>query len=237
MIYKLLLTALALLFLAPNLMADRRKYVWTYQTVTIPEGGTELEFYQTTKLDKTDSWEYRIEVEHGLRPGWDFSIYQIFSQKEDSSFKWDAFQIRTRYRLASPGTVMFDPILYLEYNRKTDLKAQNKAEAKLLLGHDFDKVNLSVNPVYEFFWAPGDPKHEIGLDIGLSYEFSYSFALGLESTSRVEYEKDKPRKESSYFGPTITYASGETWYTVGVAWGLNDTSNDARVRFIMGIGL
>lgn len=237
MLKLIFVTALALLMAVPTVMADRRKYVWTYQYVTIAPEATELEFYQTTKLDKTDSWEYRIEIEHGLTPNWDLSVYQIFVQKEDSSFKWDAVQIRTRYRLAEPGTYFLDPLLYLEYNRKIDLKRQNKLEAKLILGRDFGRWNLSVNPVYEFFWAPGDPVHEAGLDIGLSHELSYKLSIGIESTSRIEFVKNAENEKSSYLGPTISFASGNVFYTLGAAWGLTDHSDDARVRLIMGIGI
>jgi hypothetical protein len=237
MLNKLLITSLILIMAAPSLMADRRKYVWTYGTQTTPENNSELEFYQTTKLDKTDSWEYRIEVEHGLSSNWDFSVYQIFAQKEGEGLKWDAVQFRSRYRLAAPGAVFGDPVLYLEYRRKTDLTAQNKAEAKLLLGHDFDRCNIAINPVYEFFWAPGDPVHEVGLDVGFSYEFSYKFSAGVESTSRREFLKDADDEVGSYFGPTISFASGTVFYTFGYVWGLTDDSNDARVRFLMGVGL
>lgn len=233
----LMIIALVALFIAPTIKADRRKYVWTYQFATIAPDATELEFYQTTKMDKIDTWEYRIEIEHGLTQRWDLSIYQIFAQKEGEALKWDAFQLRTRYKLAEAGRYFFDPLLYLEYNRKTDSKKQNKLEAKLILARDMDRINLSINPVYEFFFAPGDPKHEIGLDAGLSYELSYKFSVGLETTSRIEYVKDEDTEKSSYFGPTISYASGGIFYTVGLAFGLTDDSNDARVRFIMGIDL
>lgn len=237
MYQKILLLVLALLFLAPATHADRRKFVWTYQYGTIAPDAAEMEFYQTTKLDKTDSWEYRIEVEQGLTPRLDMAVYQIFAQKEGESMSWDAFQIRARYRLAEPGEFFMNPLLYLEYRRKTDLNKQNKLEAKIILGRDFDRLSLAINPVYEFFWAPGDPVHELGLDIGLSYELSYKLAIGLESTSRVEYVKHHDAKTGSYFGPTISFASGKMFYTVGYATGLTDDSNDARVRFIMGVEL
>lgn len=234
---KLILITMILLMAAPSLMADRRKYVWTYQFATIAADAAELEFYQTTKLDKTDSWEYRIEIEHGLTDRWDMSIYQIFAQEEGESFMWDAVQVRMRYKLARSGEYFVDPLLYLEYNRKIDLKKQNKFEAKLILGKDFERVNIAINPVYEFFWAPGDPVHEIGVDAGISYEVSYKLSLALESTSRIEYIKNADNQKSSYFGPTISVASGPIWYSFGYAWGLTDDSNDARARFLMGVDL
>lgn len=217
-------------------MADRRKYVWTYQYVTIAKDATDLEFYQTTRLAETDKWEYRIELEHGLSPKCDLSIYQIFAQEDGSSLKWDAFQLRTRYRLAEPGQFLFDPLLYLEYQRKTDLKEPNKAEVKLILSRDFNRVNLSFNPVYEVAWAPGKPEHEAGIDIGLSTELSYKFSIGVESVTRMEFA-DEGTETASYFGPTLSYAGGELYYSVGYIWGLTDESDDARVRFLLGVGL
>jgi len=237
MFRNLLLLVLIVLMGAASTMADRRKYVWTYQYATIAPGAAELEFYQTTKISSTNSWEYRIEVEHGLTPRWDLSIYQIFAQKEGEAFRWDAFQIRTRYKLAEPGRFLLDPLLYLEYNRKIDLKKQNKLEAKLILDRNVHKYNIAFNPVYEFFWAPGNPIHELGLDIGLSYELSYKLSVGVESVTRSKYIKDSDNRQSSYLGPTISVATGSIFYTVGYTWGLTDDSDDARVRFLMGVDL
>lgn len=226
---------LATLLATPSAMADRRKYVWGYQFATVPAEATEIEFYQTTKVSETDSWEYRIEIEHGITPRFDIAVYQIFAQKQSQSFKWDAFQVRARYKLAAPGQFPLNPLLYLEYNRKIELGRQNKLETKLILGRNFDRVNFAINPVWELFWAPGDPNHEIGVDAGLSYEFSYKFSLGAEFTTRNEFIRAADDELSAYVGPTASYAPGRMFYTVGVKWGFTDESDDARIRFIMGI--
>lgn len=237
MFRNVMLLLLIIMIACPAVQADRRKYVWTYQYATMAPDASELEFYQTTRLGETDSWEYRIEIEHGLTPRWDLSVYQIFVQREAEELKWDAFQIRTRYKLAEPGAFAMDPLLYLEYNRKIELSRQNKLEAKLILSRDFDRVNVSINPVYEFFWAPGDPVHEPGLDVGVSYEFSYRWSLGVESTSRWELVSDGEDETSWYIGPTVSLATGSLYYTVGYATGITDDSDDARWRFIMGVDL
>ena len=203
--------------------------------MTMPKAATELEFYQTTKLSDLDSWEYRIEVEHGITDRFDFSVYQIFQQKENSAFKWDAVQFRARYRIGEVGQYFMDPLLYFEFNRKLDSKKPNKFEAKLILAKTSNRFNFAINPVYEIFFAPGT-QHEIGLDMGFSYELNPKFILGVESTSRMEFEEDET-DIGSYFGPTISFASGKWWYTLGTAFGLTDESDDAQVRFIMGIEL
>jgi hypothetical protein len=201
----------------------------------MPKGMTELEFYQTTRIADSDSWEYRIEVEQGLTDRWDFSVYQIFSQKEDDAFKWDAVQFRTRYRFGEVGKYFMDPLIYLEYRRKLDFGEPNKAEAKLILAKQIDAVNLAINPVYELFFGP-EVEHEVGMDIGVSYEVSPKFVMGVETTSRMEFE-DSETEIGSYLGPTVSISSGQWWYTFGAGFGITEDSDDVRVRFIMGFHL
>ncbi|MEJ2545402.1 MAG: hypothetical protein P8Y99_15140 [Calditrichaceae bacterium] len=232
---KFIFSILALIFLTQHLLADRRNYIWTYQYTTMPQGMTELEFYQTTRLADTDFWEYRIEVEQGLTNRMDISVYQIFSQFEDAPFQWDAVQLRTRYRFGETGSYFMDPLIYLEYRRNLDFSDPNKLELKFVLAKQMNAVNLALNPVYEIYFAPG-VEHETGLDAGISYEISPRLVIGAESTSRIEFE-DSKTEIGSYLGPTISLASGQWWYTFGAAFGITEDSDNARVRFIMGVHL
>lgn len=213
--------------------ADRRNYVWTYQYLSLPKGETELEFYQTTKLRALDEWEYRIEIEHGLTNHWDFSVYQIFKQREKEPFMWDAVQFRSRYRIGEEGQYVVDPLLYVEYNRNLNLKQQNKLEAKVILAKTITKFNIALNPVYEYAFAPKTNK-EYGIDGGVSWEFHPAFILGIESTTRIEPAHGE-NEVQSYCGPTVSLASGKWWYSIGVGFGITEDSDDARVRFLMGI--
>lgn len=243
MFQKMLLLALAIMIAVPSVHADRRKYVWTYQTTTMAPDAKEFEFYTTGAENGTsaDNWEYKVEVEQGITSKFDIGIYQIFTQTEGASLKWDAFQFRGRYRLGLPGEVIFDPVLYVEYRRKLEHKAgQNKLEGKLLVGKDIEKINISANPVIEYMWAKDEFSYtEVGFDGGISYAPSFRFSIGLETTTRQYYYKD-PDKNNKYktsFGPTVSFASGDSYYSFGVAWGMNDEADDAQFRFIMGIGL
>jgi len=229
--------AALLIVLSSNSFADRRNYVWTYQYQTMPVGATELEFYQTTQIPEEGHhlWEYRIEVEQGLSHRWDFSVYQIFSQPENGSLAWDAVQFRTRYRIGEEGQYLLDPLLYLEYRRKIDSSDPNKLECKVVLAKTVDRFNLALNPVYEYFFAPGT-LHEIGLDMALSWEFAPALSLGAESVTRTEFEEEKTMTQS-YLGPALSFAKGEWWYSIGAATGLTEDSDQYRVRFLMGVGL
>ncbi|APF18025.1 hypothetical protein [Caldithrix abyssi] len=220
---------------AGSLFADRRNYVWTYQYKTMSGGNTELELYQTTRISTLNFWEYRVEVEHGLTDHWDFSVYQIFSQWEGEAFQWEAVQFRTRYRFGEVGQYILDPLIYFEYIRKIDFNKPNKIELRLILGKQLNRFNLAMNPIYEFMFAPG-LEHELGYDMGISYEFSPKFVAGLETVTRLEFEEGET-EIGSYLGPTVSFASGEWWYTIGALFGLNEHADTMRVRFLMGIGL
>ncbi len=233
---RLALLALSLASLPLVSFADRRNYVWTYQYQTMPAQATELEFYQTTNLNEiADAWEYRIEVEQGLTDRWDFSVYQIFTQPEGGSLRWNAVQFRTRYRIGEEGQYVLDPLLYLEYQRNTNSHLPNKLEGKVILAKTIGRTNLALNSVYELAFAPGT-EHEIGLDAGLCYEFTPAVSLGLESTTRAEFE-DEETAVASYLGPTISLASGRWWYSIGGGFGVSEDADDAKVRFLMGVGL
>ena len=226
---------LVVLLFSTIALADRRNYAWVYQYQTIPRGATEMELYQTTKLRPIDQWEYRLEIEHGFTDRWDFSVYQIYTQYEGGAFQWEAVQFRTRYRIGEEGQFLMDPLLYFEYNRKLNSKAPNKIETRLILAKTISTVNLAINPVYEFFFAPGS-EHELGLDMGMSVELNPKLIIGIESISRLEF-KENESELGSYLGPTVSFASGNWWYTIGVGLGLTDQSDDARIRFLMGIEL
>lgn len=227
--------AVTMLLSLSSAYADRRFYVWTYQYQTMPQGNTELEFYQTSKLREVDQNEYRLEIEHGLTSRWDASLYEIFAQNEGGDLKWDSWQLRTRYRFGEVGQYFMDPLFYLEFNRKTEPTSPNKLEAKFILAKSANKWNIAINPVVEYFFAP-ESETEAGIDVGGSYEFHPKFVAGLESTTRVEFEEEE-NVVSSYFGPTISYASNGFWLSCGVAAGITDDSDDARVRIITGIDL
>jgi len=218
--------------------ADRRSYVWTYEYHTMPKGMAELEHYLTLKLPDFNekdihSWEQRLEVEYGITDRWDISIYQIFEQKDGGSLKYGAFQLRTRYRLFEAGSLLFDPLLYFEYKRNADLKAPNKMEGKIILARDFGALNLAFNFIEGFEFGGMDSEFESEYTFGTSYEFAPAVKLGMELFGNFKSGDEA----NHYLGPTVSFASGKLWYSVGAGLGLTETSNDFRIRALLGIML
>ena len=172
----LLLTILLLLNIVN---ADNRRYVWTYEYITMEPGKAELEHYLTfqgkDRMHTKDAVKvvHNLELEIGMNERFDVGIYQNFSQSPGKAFQYDGYKIRTRYRIGEKGQYLVDPLLYFEYKGNTDF-SKHVYEGKLILARDFGSVNAAINPVFEIeaedsFDDTGDsaffvPFHAIGLD-------------------------------------------------------------------------
>ena len=60
-----------------------------------------------------------------------------------------ASKLRMRFRLGEKGHWPLDPLIYLEYKDNAAFD-HSALETKLILARDFEKLNVSLNPVLEF---------------------------------------------------------------------------------------
>ena len=138
--------------ISENALADRRSYVWTYEYQTMPKGMAEIEYYLTEEqinIEKTrpNTWKHWIELEYGITDHWDISMYQQFKQSnttKSSTFEYDGFKIRTRYRFLEKDKLPVDTMLYLEYIRNDNLEKPNVMEGKVILANTVDTPRLSA---------------------------------------------------------------------------------------------
>lgn len=216
--------------------ADRRAFVWTYEYMTMPQGTAELEYYVTSKVpdtgsfDDNNSWEHQLELEYGLTDHWDIAVYQQWMDTHtdtDDNFEYKGTKFRSRYRLAERGVYPVDILGYLEYKRPDGSDSADALEAKLILAKDIGKFNIAYNQIVErALRHPEKPEH--GYACGISYELDPRLKVGLESKGNLSSFK-------YYLGPTISWASKKFWLAVGVTGGLNNRSDDLQARLIAGI--
>lgn len=222
---------LLLLFglLTIQVSGDGRRYVWTYEYQTLPRGEAELESYTDfshidTDLGRQASTALQYEYEIGMNHRFDVGIYQKFKQLPGSSLAYDGFKIRMRYRLGEKGTWLLDPLIYLEYKDNAAFD-QSVLETKLILARDFDRFNISLNPVLEF----KENEIEFEYAAGFSYHLYPILSLGLET---------KGNSENFYWGPTLSHGKNDLWFALGVLFpGAEDNNSDRLIRFIIGVGL
>lgn len=216
--------------------ADRRSYVWTYESITMPAGMAEGEYYLTAKVPDTgvsdnSTWEHQLELEYGLMDNWDVSMYQVWAQSysadEESDFDYKGFKLRTRYKIGKTGEYFLDPLLYAEYIMNPTPGKPEVLEAKLVLAKDIGNLNIAYNQKIEQA-LEGDSELEHGYAAGISYDIVPVVSLGLEAKgnySEVEHA----------VGPVVSVETEKLWLSLGAAVGLNDNTDDLQVRMITGL--
>ena len=234
---KMFNTALIVVLIATTtVFADRRSYVWTNEYQTMPQGKAELEYSLTTtvpdmhKYSDENIWEQQAELEYGITDHWDVAIYQRWEQFNSSSedkFEYDGSKLETRYRIGERGMFPLDTLLYLEYSKPDSSHEAGELEGKLVLARDFGKFNLAYNEIIAVdLDNEGETAHEYAA--GLSYEFSPQWKAAIESTGSWT--------EGEYFvGPTVSWGTKAFWANIGFLRGLNEASDDLKVRLIVGI--
>jgi len=216
-------------------LADWRSYVWTYEYSTMPKGMSEIEYYLTTKVPDTaksviNIWQHWLELEYGITDKWDVAMYQMWKETNtatSSTFDYNGFKVRTRYRFGEQGENFIDPELYFEYIRDDNFSEPSVGEAKLILAKDVGNFNISYNQIMERnLEKEGKTYHEYA--VGVSYALLPDFKLGIES-------KGSYNEREYAIGPTISWVSNKFWISFGAALGLNKKTDDIQSRMIVGV--
>jgi hypothetical protein len=199
-------------------------------------GEVELEHYLSFSTPSSNSFngvtttEHNIEIEVGMTDRFDFSIYQVFKQLPESQFQYTGYKLRFRYRLGEKGDYLIDPLLYFEYKGKPDF-SEHGYEGKLILAKDFGKINIAVNPVFEYEYKNSEWESELKYNAGISYRLDGLLKVGLEA---------RGGENGHYIGPVISHGTGKAYVALGSAIAMTDIKNDKpemMIRMILGINL
>lgn len=227
---KLLYTLLTLL-LVSNVMADGRRYVWTYEYLTMQKGEAELETYTEFSHTDTDSGRLasttlQYEYEIGMNDRYDVGIYQVFKQAPGQPIHYDGYKVRMRYRLGHKNKWFMDPLLYLEYKNNASLD-HPVLETKLILAKDIGKFNIALNPKLEFEFEDDETEMEIEYTGAVSYKMHPLLTLGMET---------KGSADELYLGPTISHGKEDLWFAIGLLQPVSGEGlADRKIRMIIGV--
>jgi hypothetical protein len=240
------LSACAILATAFAAHADRRTLVRAYEVQTQPEGNLEVEIWNDAEIPKSGVGDslltQRVEIEYGITDRWDLALYHVFQQGgqaggDNLGFHLDSWRLETRYRLAERGDWPIDVMVYLEFERPADFTEPWEIEEKVILEKDFGKLALVANLVAEQRMARGDQAgHLWEVDLGARYEILPALRIGAEIWGTQETVSGQTTN-TYYAGPSFSIASKKIWLQLGVGIGLNDASNQAFVRSVIGFNL
>lgn len=235
-IYILSAIFIANLFSLSVLRADHRKFVWTYEYMTLPKNTAELETYQTFSIidlaNKQNSTltELNLEFEVGMTDFWDVGVYQVFSQNPDNALKYDGFKVRNRFKIGKENQFWLDPLIYIEYVTNPSF-TKHEFEPKLVLAKTIGNFSFSLNPYCEIDKEDEEweftPKYALGLTYGITRILNFG----------VEVKGDK---NASYIGPTISHGSEDFWFSFGSCFALGSIGNNIpkiQTRLLMGFQL
>ena len=133
---------------------------------------------------------------------------------------------------------MTDKFFDLPLTTQTDIlkaAANQLGISEVILEKDISHLMLALNPVTEVYAAPGYIA-EYGVDAAAGWEFNPAFTAGIESSTRWEHDLGFD-ETNSFFGPTLSYSSGNWWATGGVGWKMTKDTEKLHVRLLMGINI
>lgn len=216
--------------------ADRRSYAWTYEYLIMDKGQSELESYMTLsspdlkEMKGKTTTEMLYEYEVGMTDNFDIGIYQSFKQSPSSSYQYDGFKLRARYKIGEKGNMFIDPLIYAEYSGKPDF-SEHELELKLILSKDFGDFNIDLNPIVEFAKEEKEWETLIGYSFGMKYSPSYLMSFGIEL---------KGDKNGNYIGPTISHGNHKAWAVLGSLFKISEIKEnkpEIYIRLLMGFAL
>lgn len=250
---RIVVAFLGLVFLSAHEgFAHVRRYVWTEQYNTLPQGGFELESWTTFKVPDWDKSgenlvEYQGELEYGVTDHWTVAHYERWKRenqtgvdddgvgKKDSTF-YEGFKFESKYRIGEKGKYWLDPLLYLEWSTEPRERRENKnvnaIEAKVVLSKDFGKWNVAYNQIMESGLGKRG-RTEQNFSLGASYEIFSGVRVGGEFFGN--YWKPASHRNELSIGPTLSYESQYFWVTAGFGFGANHAGDDTEARVIVGV--
>ena len=220
--------------------ANQRKFVFSYEATTSPKGAVEFENWITFKHGngEENSFEFRHELEFGLTDRLQLGVYLAdWSYSEMNGSVYSDSGVELIYNLTNPTTDFLGSALYLEATAGDKLAT---LEGKLLLQKNVGPWVFAYNLVLEGKWE-GDHlderEGEFAQTLGVSYEVTPHFSVGLEAFHEIALPDWSDAKDSIVFaGPNASLRAGRFYATAAALLQVTDVNGEPAVesRVILG---
>jgi hypothetical protein len=213
--------------------ADERRFGYTYEPETLPEGALEFENWVTLRAGRSASvgqenfnrWELRQELEYGVTDRYTVAFYlneraQSYRNPatgaDTSAFTWKGVSLENRYNLLNPAEHAVGLTLYLEGRYSGEEAA---VEQKLILGQRSGAWKWALNLEHETEWEHQlrDVEGELGLSAGLARDLGNHWSLGVELRNQSLLPDYNAIENSAlYLGPTLGFRQEKWWAVLSV---------------------
>jgi len=229
--------------------ADERRFTYTYEPETPPEGEMEFEQWVTQRTQRTSGgdvrqgnynlWELREELEFGVTDNYSVSFYlnaaaesyrdySFSPPAETSSFKFKGVSVENRYLVLNPAAHAVGLTLYLEPRFSGD---EAELEGKIILGQRRGDWKWAFNLSHAIEWRDNlqTMEGEVEASFGVARDLSQRWSIGLEVREHNELPDYRIWENTALFvGPVVSYRREKWWAAFTVmpqAYGANFNGN------------
>lgn len=225
--------------------ADTRRFTYTYEPETIPQGGMEYEQWVTlrTQRNKTvgqqnyNKFELREEFEYGVTDRYSVSVYlnennttfrDPTTGDDFSKFRFDGVSIENRFMVLNPAEHAVGFTLYLEPRFAGD---EAEVEQKIIFGQRYGNWKWALNLTHATEWEDNlhSTEGEVEGTFGIARDFGKHWSLGLEVRDHNEIPEYREWENTAVFvGPAVSYRRDNWWVALSVLpqiYGANFTGN------------
>jgi len=251
------LTAVLVAAFALPAAADERKFTYSQEAKTLPQGSFEFEQWATHGWHRDEGtfwfWSIREELEYGITDRLSASVYLNFEiqhannipgLEDDTIFEFEGVSLEAKYKLTDPVADVVGLLGYIEVG----FGEETEVEVKLVANKEVGQFAF----VYNFIWEYEDAENELGVagspsrikgylienTLGASYALEKGWAVGAEFLARTAFDEDFDKVGTGYFiGPNAHYAAKEWWITMTFLVRTNhqDAFEKYEARVILGI--
>jgi hypothetical protein len=205
-----------------------RIFARTYQSLTLPKGAKDIEFWNTVNVGRANLYrklKQRVEYEVGVTDNLTAAFYMNLQQKiqsENGNSTLEAtelsFSNEWKYKLMDP---VADPIGFALYSEYTIAAHELELELKLILdkkiGDNYFALNATYEPEWE--WSLANNLESVSLKSGIDFNVGYmnfvskNFGIGLEAINYNTIAKGELDHSALFIGPTFTFI-GDRWWVI-----------------------
>lgn len=208
--------------------ADERRFTYSYEPETMPQGAMEFEQWVTLRTQRTSAvgqnnynlWEIRSALEYGLSDRYSVELYlntksESFrdpaSGTDVSHFRFDGVSIENRYMVLNPADHAVGLTLYLEPRFSGD---EAEVEQKIIVGQRHGDWKWAFNLIHAAEWLDNlhTTEGELEASFGLARDLNKHWSLGLELRDHNELPEYRRWENTALFlGPVVSYRQEKWW--------------------------
>jgi hypothetical protein len=217
--------------------ATERRFTYSYEPETMPQGAMEFEQWITLRTQRTGGgtvhqqnfnlWELREELEYGVTDNYTIGLYlnasaesfrdpSVSPAQDSSVFEFKGVSLENRYMVLNPAEHAVGLTLYVEPAFSGE---EAEIEEKIILGQRHGDWKWTLNLTHATEWEDNfhETEGELEATFGLTRDLNPRWSVGLEFRNHNELPEYKTWEHTAFFlGPVVSYRQEKWWATLTV---------------------